>query len=113
MPLGGTVQSTQERSTPHPRPPGRRINPDLSQPGQVDHQTAIGHRVACGAVPATANADLEVPVTGHPDGRDDVLHAAGPHDHPRVPIDSGVPDHPGCVVPLVPRVQHIPTDVAQ
>ena len=100
--LGRPVQRPEQGAALHDRPAPSRVDPDRAQGCQVDHQPAVGDRVAGRAVAAAPDADLEVVLAGRPDRGDHVPNARAPDDHPRTPVDDGVPDRPGLVVPGSP-----------
>ena len=49
---------------------------------------------------------LQIEVAGHPDRGHHVGDAFGAHDHPRPPVDHGVPDGAGGVVAGITRIQN-------
>ena len=65
---------------------------------QVDHQAAVGRRIAGHAVATASHRDLEVVVAGEPDRRDHVRHAAAARDQRGTVVEHPVEDRPRGVV---------------
>ena len=104
--LGRPVERPEEGAALHDRPALSWVDADRPQGCQVDHQPAVGDRVAGRAMAAAPDADLEVVLGGGPDCRDDVANTRAPDDHPRTPVDDGVPDGSGLVVSRVAGQHH-------
>src|SRR6185503_3895243 len=90
--LGSEVEVPEQRAAAGPCEPPRRVDADLVHAGQVDHEAAVGRRVADRAVPAAAYRDLEVALAPESDGGLDVGDARGSHDERGPPIEHRVPD---------------------
>jgi hypothetical protein len=109
--LGGTVQRTQQRAAGDPRSAPARVDADVAQHRQVDHQAAVGHRVPDAAVPTAAHTDLEVQLARRAHRGHHVGHARGADDHPRPPVHHRVPDRAGPVVSVVTGEEQLPVQV--
>jgi len=81
-----------------------RVHRDLPEPGQVDGQAAIGHRLAGHVVPAAANRGSEAELVRDADRGHDVGGAGAAQDQPGMLVDHrvstpggrpGTPDAPG------------------
>ena len=94
----GDVERAEERATAGAGQAGGRIDGDLVEPGEVDHDPAVARRVAERAVPAATDRDLEVALAPEPDGRDDIVDAGRPDDDGRPAIEDRVPDPASIVV---------------
>jgi hypothetical protein len=57
-------------------------------------------------MPAAAHPDLKIVLAGEPDRRDHVVGARTAGDHPRTPVDHGIPDRARLVISGVARHQH-------
>ena len=87
--------------------PGRRIDGDLAQPGQVDGQAAVRHGLAGHVVTAAADRRRQAVLAGHVDRGHHVLGAGAAQDQAGPPVDHGVPDQPGPLVVGVVRADDL------
>jgi hypothetical protein len=67
--LRGGVQAGQQRTPARPRPFRLRVDANLVEPAEVDHQAVIGNRLARRAVRAAAHRDLQAMSGGEGDRR--------------------------------------------
>ena len=108
--LRGPVQVAKQGATLHPHPSGLRVDVHAIHPAEVDHQPALGHRVARKAVPAASDGDLQLVVASVSDGGGHVLRAGALDDRGRSLVDIGVPELACLVVSLIDRGDHRSTD---
>ena len=80
-----------------------RIHVDPFHPRQVDHQPAVGDRLAGDVVPAAPDRDLERLVAAEVDGVDDVRRVQATRDQARALVDEAVVDAPCVVVSRIVR----------
>jgi hypothetical protein len=101
MSLGRTVQRAEQCPALDSSGAAGRIHVHPVHPGEVDHESALGDGVADDAVSAALDADLQVVLPGMADRGHDVPGVRACHDDAGVPVDHGVPDRAGGVVPGV------------
>ena len=99
--VGGGRDVGRGRAGLSPGRPRGRVDVDLLHLAEVDHQSAVGRRVAGAAVAAAPDGELEAGFAGDVDDRGDVLRVRDPDDGRWVEIVVVVEDPAGLVVALV------------
>jgi hypothetical protein len=89
---------------------GLGIDVDAFHGRQVDHQAAVGHRLAGDLVAAAAHRDLEFPFPGEVDGVDDIGGGQAAGDQRRALVDEPVVDVPGIVIAVAARLDQRPAE---
>ena len=79
------------------------IDLDVIQPGDVDHEPAVGDRGPGDVVPAAAHGHAETVLACERERLDDVADLGDPGDERRPPVDQPVPDLPSLVVARIAR----------
>jgi hypothetical protein len=100
---GGTIELTDGHARLHPSRGSDRIDVDALHQREVDHQSAIGDRLAGDAVTAPSHRDLESFASAQVDRMGDVCRVQTARDHGGVLVDKPVVDAPSLVVPGVAR----------
>jgi hypothetical protein len=100
--LGSRVELAVQHPGPGPGQSPRRVNLDLADGPQVDHQAAVADRPPGHAVPAGPDRDRQAVLAGEPDRGGHVRGVLAARDHRRAAVDRAVPDPAGRVVALVP-----------
>ena len=95
---GGTVELTDGHARLRPSRGSDRIDVDALHQREVDHQPALGDRLAGDAVTAATNRDLESFAPAEVDSVGDVCRVQTARDHRGVLVDKPVVDAPSLVV---------------
>src|SRR5690606_35547320 len=106
--LRGGVEVGPGRAAVAGHPAAGGVDVDQPQAAQVDHEAAVGHGRAGGAVAAAAHGDLQVLLPAVGDRGGHVVGAVAPYDHGGAAVDGAVPDLPDDLVLGVPRGEHAP-----
>lgn len=80
------VELTLEHTRLHPRRTADRVDPDATQPGQIDDH-AVGRRMTRQAVAAAPDRDRHPRRPGKPHRRPYVVHTGTAQDHRRMTVD--------------------------
>ena len=99
--LGGLIDVGEPRAATHADEPRRRVDLDLVQPAQVEHDPVVDGPVAGDVVAAAPDRERQPGRAGKGDRRPDVARIGRLDDEPRPAVDHPVPDAPGVVVAVV------------
>jgi hypothetical protein len=101
----GSVKRAEQGPALHPRALALGVDANATHRRQVDHQPVLGNREAQDRMPATPHPDLKTVLASKPDRDSHVAAARTANDHPRAPVDHGIPNRAGLVIAGVARRQ--------
>jgi hypothetical protein len=104
------VEIGQQCAAAHSGPLRRRVDRDLVEQAEVDHQSVVDDTRAPRMVSTAPDGDLQAVLAGERECIADVLGALAPRDHGRAPVDCRVPHLAGVVVPRIFRAENRPPD---
>jgi hypothetical protein len=104
------IERAEEGTAPDTSGPPRRIDIDTVHARQIDHQTAVAHRLTGDVVTAATHGDQQILLTAEVNRSYDIGNPSTPDNQRRSVVDHPVPDHASAVVALVVRTEHIATD---
>ena len=90
--VGLPIELTPGGTSLDPYGAARRIHPDRSHAGQVDHHSPVAHGVAGDVVTAAAHGQPQPVFPGEVHGADHVHDPGAAGDHRRMAVDAAVPD---------------------